>query len=120
MLSGLEIVVVIVVVGGLLLLQMKTRTGSLLPYLAVGILLLMLIVATRIIRSLIGVAIILVLLCAVLLWRVVRSRHNLPQRPVSFRIEVTPDSDVEANQESSSEQSNGRKDDCHVQSLCGH
>ena len=74
MLSALEIVVVIVVVGGLLLLQMKTRTGSLFPFLAIGILLLMLIVATRIIRSLIGVVIVIALLCAVLLWRVVRSR----------------------------------------------
>jgi len=74
MLSALEIVVVIVAVGGLLLLQTRTRTGSLFPYLAVAILLLMLIVATRIIRSLIGVAIVLGLLCLVLLWRFARSR----------------------------------------------
>jgi len=74
MLSALEIGAVIVVVGGLLLIQMRTRTGSLLPYLVVGILLLMLIVATRIIRSLIGAVIALVLLCGVLLWRVARLR----------------------------------------------
>ena len=74
MLDALEIFAIIVVVGGLLLLQMRTRTGSLFPYLAVGILLLMLIVTARIIRSLIGLAIVLVILCGVLLWRVVRLR----------------------------------------------
>ncbi|MGD0550944.1 MAG: hypothetical protein ABSA81_10450 [Candidatus Bathyarchaeia archaeon] len=73
MLSTLEIVVVITVVGGLLLLQMKTRTGSLFPYLAVGILLLMLILGTRIIRSLVGVVILLAAFCIILLWRLVRS-----------------------------------------------
>jgi hypothetical protein len=74
MLDALEIFAIIVVVGGLLLLQMRTRTGSLFPYLAVGILLLMLIVTARIIRSLIGLAIVLVILCGVLLWRIVRLR----------------------------------------------
>jgi len=74
MLGALEIIAVVVVVSGLLLLQMRTRTGSLFPYLGVGILLLMLIVATRIIRSLIGVVIVLALLCVLLLWRVIRSR----------------------------------------------
>ena len=74
MLTALEIVAVAVVVGGLLLLQMRTRTGSLFPYLVVGILFLMLVVATRIIRSLIGVVIVLAVLCGVLLWMVVRSR----------------------------------------------
>jgi hypothetical protein len=73
MLSTLEIIVVILVVGGLLLLQMRTRTGSLFPYLAVGILLLILILATRIIRSLVGVVIVLAVFCMLLLWRLVRS-----------------------------------------------
>lgn len=63
MLSALEIVALIVVLGGLLLLQMRTRTGSLVTYLAVGILLLMLILATRIIRSLLGAVIVLAVLC---------------------------------------------------------
>jgi hypothetical protein len=74
MLSALEILVVIVVVGGLLLLQMRTRTGSLFPYLAVMILLLTLVVATRIISSLISLTIVLAALCGVLLWRVARSK----------------------------------------------
>jgi hypothetical protein len=74
MLGALELIAVILVLGGLILLQMRTRTGSLFPYLAVGILLLMLIVAVRIVRSLIGVVIVLALLCVLLLWRVVRSR----------------------------------------------
>lgn len=73
MLSALEIVALIVVLGGLLLLRMRTRTGSLFAYLAVGILFLMLILATRIIRSLIGAVIVLAVLCLVLLWRFVRS-----------------------------------------------
>ena len=77
MLSTLEIIVVIVVVGGLLLLQMRTRTGSLFAYLAVGILLLMLILATRIIRSLVGAVMVLAALCIVLLWRFVRQRSML-------------------------------------------
>ena len=72
MLSTLEIIVVIMVVGGLLLLQMKTRTGSLFPYLAVGILLLILILATRIIRSLVGVVIVLAVFSSILLWRLLR------------------------------------------------
>jgi hypothetical protein len=74
MLSALEIAAVIVVLGGLLLLQMRTRTGSLFAYLAVGILLLMLILATRIIRSLVGVVLALAVLCLVLLWRFARSK----------------------------------------------
>ncbi len=73
MLSALEIVALIVALGGLLLLQMRTRTGSLFAYLAVGILLLMLILATRIIRSLLVAVIVLAVLCLVLLWRFVRS-----------------------------------------------
>jgi len=72
MLGALEIVLIITVVGGLLLLQIRTRTGSLFPYLAVGILLLMLMAAMGIIRSLVSVVIVLVLLCGVLLWRVAR------------------------------------------------
>jgi hypothetical protein len=73
MFSTLEFVAVIVVVGGLLLFQMRTRTGSLFPYLTVAILLLVLILATRIIRSLVGVVIVLAVFCVVLLWRLVRS-----------------------------------------------
>ena len=73
MFSALEIVAVIVVLGGLLFLQMKTRTGSLFPYLAVAILILMLIFATRIIRSLVGTVLVLLVLCVVLLWRFARS-----------------------------------------------
>ena len=73
MLSALEIVALIVVLGGLLLLQMRTRTASLFPYLAVGILLLILTFATRIIRSLVGVVIVLAVFCMLLLWRLVRS-----------------------------------------------
>ena len=72
MFSALEIAAVIVVMGGLVL-QMRTRTGSLFSYLAVGILLLMLILAARIIRSLVSVTVILAALCMVLLWRLVRS-----------------------------------------------
>jgi hypothetical protein len=74
MLSTMEIIVIIMVVGGLLLLQIRTRTGSLFPYVAVAILLLMLILATRIIRLLVGAVIVLAAFCAVLLWRFVRSR----------------------------------------------
>ena len=73
MLGTLEIAVIILILGGLLLLQTKFRAGSLPLYVTIGILLLMLIVAMRIIRSLIGVVIVLALICAVLLWRVARS-----------------------------------------------
>jgi hypothetical protein len=74
MLSALEIAAVIVVLAGLLVLQMRTRTGPLFAYLAVGILLLMLIFATRIIRSLLGVVLMLGVFCLVLLWRFLRSK----------------------------------------------
>jgi len=74
MLNVLEILLIILVVGGLILLQVRTRTGSMFPYLAVVILLLILIVAARVIRSLFGLVILLALFCGVLLWRVVRSK----------------------------------------------
>jgi len=74
MLGTLEIVAIILILGGLLLLQTKFRAGSLPLYVTIGILLLMLIVAMRMIRSLIGVVIVLALICAVLLWRVARSK----------------------------------------------
>jgi len=65
---------ILAVLIGLLLIQTRARFGSLAPYVAVGILLLMLIVAVRVIRSLVGVVIILGLVCGVLLWKFVRSR----------------------------------------------
>jgi hypothetical protein len=77
MFSTLEFVAVIVVVGGLLLFQMRTQAGSLFPYLTFAILLLVLILATRIIRSLVGVVIVLAVFCVVLLWRLVRQRRTL-------------------------------------------
>jgi hypothetical protein len=73
MLGTLEIAAIILILGGLLLLQTKFRAGALPLYVTIAILLLMLIVAMRIIRSLIGVVIVLTLICAVLLWRVARS-----------------------------------------------
>ena len=74
MLGTLEIAAIILILGGLLLLQTKFRAGALPLYVTIGILLLMLIVAMRIIRSLVGVVIVLALICIVLLWRVVRSK----------------------------------------------
>ena len=74
MLGALEIAAIVLILGGLLLLQTKFRAGALPLYVTIGILLLMLIVAMRIIRSLIGVVIVLALICAVLLWRVARSK----------------------------------------------
>jgi uncharacterized membrane protein YqjE len=76
MLDALEIILIIAVVGGLLLLQIRTRTGSLFPYLAIVILLLIVFAAVRIISSLVGLVIILVLLCGVLIWRVARSSQE--------------------------------------------
>jgi hypothetical protein len=74
MLGALEIIVILIVVGGLLLLQIKTRTGPLIPYMAVVILLLLLMAAMEMIRSLTGVVLVLALLCGLLLYRVVRTR----------------------------------------------
>ena len=74
MLGALEVIVILIVVGGLLLIQIKTRTGALIPYMAVVVLLLLLIAAMEMIRSLTGVVIVLALLCGVLLYRVVRTR----------------------------------------------
>lgn len=74
MLGAMEIVAIILILGGLLLLQIKFRAGTLPLYVTIAILLLMLIVGMRIIRSLIGVVIVLALICIVLLWRVVRSK----------------------------------------------
>ena len=65
---------ILAVLIGLLLIQTRTRFGSLAPYVTLAILLLMLIVAARIIRSLVSVVIILALVCGVLLWKFVRSR----------------------------------------------
>jgi hypothetical protein len=76
MLDALEMILIIAVVGGLLLLQIRTRSGSLFPYLAIVILLLIVFAAVRIISSLVGLMIILVLLCGVLLWRVARSSQE--------------------------------------------
>ena len=73
MLGPLEIVLILAVLIGLLLIQTRTRFGSLAPYLAVGILLLVLIVAVRIIRSLVSIVIIVALVCGFLLWKFVRS-----------------------------------------------
>lgn len=70
---------IIVILGGLLLLQTKTRAGSLPLYLTIGILLVMLIVAMRFIRSLIGVAIVLAFICVVLIWRLARSKQIFPR-----------------------------------------
>jgi hypothetical protein len=80
MVDALEIILIIAVVGGLLLFQIRTRTGSLLPYLAIVILLLIVFAAVRIIRSLVGLVIILVLLCGVLLWRIARSSQERRSR----------------------------------------
>ncbi len=74
MLGALEIVAIILILGGLLVLQTKTRAGSLSLYVTIGILLLLLIVGMRIIRSLVGVVIVLAVICFILLWRAVRSR----------------------------------------------
>jgi uncharacterized iron-regulated membrane protein len=76
MIDALEIILIIAVVGGLLLLQIRTRTGSLFPYLAIVILLLIVLAAVRIIGSLVGLVIILVLFCGVLMWRVARSSQE--------------------------------------------
>jgi hypothetical protein len=77
MLDAFEIILIIAVVGGLLLLQIRTRTGSLFPYLAVVILLLIVFAAVRIIRSLVGLVITLALVCGVvLLWRIAQSSRG--------------------------------------------
>jgi hypothetical protein len=81
MVDALEIILIIAVVGGLLLFQIRTRTGSLLPYLAIVILLLIVFAAVRIVRSLVGLVIILVLLCGVLLWRIARSSQERSRNP---------------------------------------
>lgn len=73
MLGPLEIILIIVVLGGLLLLHTATRVGSLALYLTIGILLLMLIVAVRVIRSLVGMVIVLAFICAILFWKLARS-----------------------------------------------
>ncbi len=86
MLGALEIIVILIVVGGLLLLQIKTRTGPLIPYMAVVILLLLLILAMGMIRSLSGVIMVLALVCAVLLYRVVRSRQTFTRRVANSRL----------------------------------
>jgi len=74
MLGALEVILITVILGGLLLLQARARAGSLMLYMTIGILLLMLIFAMRIIRSLLGVLIALGFICAILLWRIARSR----------------------------------------------
>lgn len=74
MLNVLEILLIIIVVGGLVLLQVRTRSGAIFPYLTVVILLLILIVAARFIRSLFSLLIVLALLCGVLLWGAIRPK----------------------------------------------
>ena len=74
MLGQLEILLIVIVVVALVFLQIKTRTGPLIPYTAVVVLLMLLILAMQMIRSLSGVVIMVVLLCGVLLWRLLRSR----------------------------------------------
>jgi hypothetical protein len=74
MLGQLEILLIVIVLGALVFLQIKTRTGPLIPYMAVVILLMLLILAMQMIRSLSGVVMMLALLCGVLLWRILRSR----------------------------------------------
>ncbi len=68
MISPWEILLVAVVLGALFLIQTRTRSGSLLLYLAVAGLLVVLILAIRMIRSLIGAVLALVFLGAILLW----------------------------------------------------
>jgi hypothetical protein len=80
MLDAFEVILIIAVVGGLLLLQIRTRTGSLFPYLAIVILLLIVFAAVRIIRSLVGLVMILALFCGVLLWRVAQSSRGIRSR----------------------------------------
>lgn len=78
MLGALEIIVIAVILGVLLLLHARTRAGPLVVYVSVGVLLLMLIVAMRVIRSLVGVVILLAVICMILSWRVVRSWQSAP------------------------------------------
>jgi len=74
LLGALEIVILVVILGVLLLLQTRTRAGPLVLYATIGALVLMLILALRVIRSLVGMLIVLVFVCIILLWRVLRSR----------------------------------------------
>ena len=76
MLSVPEIILVIAVLGGLFLIHTRTRAGSLPLYVAVGILLLAIIAATKFIYSLIGIVLLLALICVVLFWRIARSRRD--------------------------------------------
>jgi hypothetical protein len=93
MVDALEIILIIAVVGWLLLLQIRTRTGSLFPYLAIVILLFMLFAAVRIIGSLVGLVITLVLLCGVLIWIVARSgqkgrSRNTVERKMICKVRI--------------------------------
>jgi len=76
MFSALEIILVIAVLGGLFLIHTRTRAGSLPLYIAVGILLLAIIAATKFIYSLIGIVLLLVLVCVALFWKLARSRRD--------------------------------------------
>jgi len=76
MFGAFEIILIIAVLGALFLVHTRTRAGSLPLYVTVGILLLAVIVATKFIYSLIGIVLLLALICAVLLWRLARSRRD--------------------------------------------
>lgn len=62
------------VLGGLLLLQTRIRAGPFVLYAVIAILLLTLAYAMRIIRGLLGVVFVLGLVCAVLVWIIVRPK----------------------------------------------
>ena len=76
MFSAFEIILIIAVLGVLFLIHTRTRAGSLPLYVAVGILLMVIIAATKFIYSLVGIVLLLALICVVLFWRVARSRRD--------------------------------------------
>jgi len=76
MFGAFEIILIIAVLGVLFLIHMRTRAGSLPLYVAVGILLMVIIAATKFIYSLVGIVLLLALICVVLFWRVARSRRD--------------------------------------------
>jgi hypothetical protein len=73
MFGALEIVFIAMVLGLLFLIRTRRRTGSLAVYVTIGALLLALIFATRIIRSLFGWVVLLALLCGILILALVGS-----------------------------------------------
>jgi len=76
MFGAFEIILIIAVLGVLFLIHTRTRAGSLPLYVAVGILLMVIIAATKFIYSLVGIVLLLALICVVLFWRVARSRRD--------------------------------------------